>query len=184
MIKVKEAIIVEGKYDKIKLSSIVDGLIIDVGGFNIFKNKDMINLIKRLSDTRGILVFTDSDGAGLLIRNYLNGIIPKDKIKHAYIPDIYGKEKRKDKPSKEGKLGVEGVPKEIIIKAIERSGADCFGSLKSDCDSKDKITKQDLYEMGYIGKENSSKKRKELLKQLDLPENLSVNALIKVLSSL
>lgn len=181
MIKIKEAIIVEGKYDKIKLSSIVDGLIIDVGGFNIFKNEDMLNLIKKLANTRGILVFTDSDGAGLLIRNYLNGIIPKDRIKHAYIPDIYGKEKRKDKPSKEGKLGVEGVQKEVIIKAIERSGADFCNSKK---ENKKTISRLDLYEMGYIGKENSRKKRTELLKNLGLPENLSVNALIKILSNL
>lgn len=184
MIRIKEAIIVEGKYDKIKLSSIIDGLIIDIGGFSIFKDKDMINLIKKLAKTRGIVVFTDSDGAGLLIRNYLNGQIPKDRIKHAYIPDIYGKEKRKDKPSKEGKLGVEGVSKEIIIKALERSGADiCNGESKKDKQN-NKITKLDLYEMGYIGKENSSQKRKELLKSLDLPENLSVNALIKVLSEI
>ena len=116
MIKIKEAVIVEGKYDKIRLSNFIDGLIITTDGFGIFKDKEKQRLIKHLADTRGILILTDSDGAGFVIRNFLKGAVSPDKIKHAYIPDILGKEKRKDKPSKEGKLGVEGISDEIIMK--------------------------------------------------------------------
>ena len=120
MLKLKEVVIVEGKYDKIKLSQILDALIIDVGGFNIFKNKEKVQMIKKLADKNGVLILTDSDHAGFMIRNYLNGIIPQDKIKHAYIPDIIGKEKRKKTYSKERKLGVEGVDDKIILDAINK----------------------------------------------------------------
>ena len=122
MIRVKEAIIVEGRYDKIKLSSVVDGLIIETGGFRIFKDKNLLAMIRRLADSRGILIMTDSDAAGFMIRNYLSGAVDPSKIKHAYIPDILGKEKRKEKPSKEGKLGVEGVPVSAIEDALKRAG--------------------------------------------------------------
>ena len=125
MIQVREAIIVEGKYDKIKLSNFIDGLIITTDGFGIFKNKEKQALIRRLADTRGILILTDSDGAGFVIRNFLKGSVSQNRIKHAYIPDIFGKEKRKDKPSKEGKLGVEGISEKILCDAIARSGAEC-----------------------------------------------------------
>jgi ribonuclease M5 len=180
LIKVKEAIIVEGKYDKIKLTSIIDGLIIETNGFQIFKDKDQMRLIRRLADTRGILVLTDSDAAGFVIRNYLTGAIRSDKIKHAYIPDILGKEKRKEKASKEGKLGVEGVPAQVIIDALERAGVTC----ESEESTGRKITKTDLYLFGLSGNDNSAEKRQLLLKELSLPAHLSVNALVGVLNSI
>lgn len=178
MLKLKEVVIVEGKYDKIKLSQILDALIIDVGGFNIFKNKEKVQMIKKLADKNGVLILTDSDHAGFMIRNYLNGIIPQDKIKNAYIPDIIGKEKRKKTYSKERKLGVEGVDDKIILDAINKV------SLKKEEKTNNikGITKMDFYEDGLSGRDNSSDKRKKLLKKLNLPENLSQNALIKVLN--
>lgn len=178
MLKLKEVVIVEGKYDKIKLSQILDALIIDVGGFNIFKNKEKVQMIKKLADKNGVLILTDSDHAGFMIRNYLNGIIPQDKIKHAYIPDIIGKEKRKKTYSKERKLGVEGVDDKIILDAINKV------SLKKEEKTNNikEITKMDFYEDGLSGRNNSSDKRKKLLKKFNLPENLSQNALIKVLN--
>ena len=181
MIKVKEAVIVEGKYDKIKLSSIIDGLIIETRGFQIFSDKKQMALIRRLADTRGILVLTDSDAAGFVIRNYLTGAISADKIKHAYIPDILGKEKRKDKPSKEGKLGVEGVSVKVITDVLHRAGVTC--------DSNEApigrfITKTDLYLLGLSGGQNSAQKRQVLLKELLLPEYLASNSLVGVLNSI
>lgn len=181
MIKVNEAIVVEGKYDKIKLSSIVDGLIIETNGFRIFKDKEKINLLRNLAKKRGILIFTDSDSAGFLIRNYISSIIPKENIKHAYIPDIYGKEKRKYNYSKEGKLGVEGIPKKIIEKSLKDAGV-IFKETELVKKNKRKITKIDLYDYGLSGRDNSSELRKAFLKQLNLPEHLSVNSLVKVLN--
>ena len=181
MIKVNEAIVVEGKYDKIKLSSIVDGLIIETNGFRIFKDKEKINLLRNLAKKRGILIFTDSDSAGFLIRNYISSIIPKENIKHAYIPDIYGKEKRKYNYSKEGKLGVEGIPKKIIEKSLKDAGV-IFKETELVKKSKREITKIDLYDYGLSGRDNSSELRKVFLKQLNLPEHLSVNSLVKVLN--
>lgn len=181
MIKVKEAVIVEGKYDKIKLSSIIDGLIIETGGFRIFKDREQMQLIRKLADTRGILVLTDSDSAGFLIRNYLTGSIPAEKIKHAYIPDIFGKEKRKEKPSGEGKLGVEGVPVQTILEALKRAGVTCEPAGEPDGR---KITKTDLYLAGLSGGDNSSEKRRLLLQELNLPEHLTVNSLVGVLNSM
>lgn len=183
MIKIKEAIIVEGKYDKIKLSSIIDGLIIETNGFRIFKDKNKVEFLRKLADTRGILVFTDSDSAGFLIRNHISSIIPKDKIKHAYIPDIYGKEKRKNKYSKEGKLGVEGAPQEVIINSLKNANV-LYSLSEPACKDKREITKLDLYNSGLSGKDNSLKLRKKFLKQLNLPEHLSANSLLKVLNSI
>ncbi len=180
MIKVKEAVIVEGKYDKVKLASLIDGLIIETHGFQIFKDKEQMALIRRLADTRGILVLTDSDAAGFVIRNYLTGAISPDKIKHAYIPDILGKEGRKEKPSKEGKLGVEGVPAKAIMEALGRAGVVCGSSEPQGR----KITKTDLYLAGLSGGENSAEKRQLLLKTLDLPEHLAPNSLAGVLNSI
>lgn len=177
MIKLGPVILVEGKYDKIKLGQIFDSTILTTDGFGIFKQKDKLNLLRRLAETRGLLVFTDSDGAGLVIRNYLKGAIPEGKIYHAYIPDLYGKEKRKAKSSKEGKLGVEGVPDDIIVKAVEQSGAMTGGLPASGG-----ITKVDLFELGLSGGAGSAQKRKALLKELRLPENLSPNALLDVLN--
>ena len=181
-LKVKEAVIVEGKYDKIKLSSLIDGLIIETNGFQIFKDKKQMAMIRRLAGTRGILVLTDSDAAGFVISNYLTGSIPAEQVKHAYVPDIFGKEKRKEKPSKEGKLGVEGVPARAVLAALQRAGVVC--GEEEPQEQGRQITKGDLYEMGLSGGENSAQKRKALLNRLKLPEHLAPNALVKVLNSL
>lgn len=183
MITIKEVVIVEGRYDKVKLSSIIDGLIIETGGFQIFSDKERLNLIKRLADTRGILILTDSDSAGFMIRNYLCGSIPKDKIKHAYIPDIFGKERRKDKPSKEGKLGVEGVPRAVIEQALARAGV-AFDASEGEAAQRREITKFDFYVAGLSGGEGSAERRKELLKYFDLPERMTANALLQALNCL
>ena len=181
MIKIKEVIIVEGKYDKIKLSSIIDGTIIETHGFGIFKDKKQLKLIRSLAETNGLLIITDSDAAGFVIRNYLKGSVPKDKIKHAYIPDIYGQEKRKTKASKEGKIGVEGVPKEVILEAIRKAGIS-FQDVDNDIESKRKITKMDLFATGLSGRNDSAQNRKALIKHLGLPEHITTNSLIDVLN--
>lgn len=161
MIKLGPVILVEGKYDKIKLSQIFDTTILTTDGFGIFKQKDKVAMLRKLAETHGLLVFTDADGAGLVIRNFLKGAITGGKVYHAFIPDLYGKEKRKAKGSKEGKLGVEGVPDEIIIQAVERSGA-----MDETPREKGGITKADLYDLGLSGGQGSAEKRKALLKAL------------------
>lgn len=178
MLKIKEAIIVEGKYDKIKLSSIIDTLIIDVGGFHIFKDKEMTQLISTLAATRGIVIMTDSDNAGKLIRNKINSIALNGTVYNAYIPQLLGKEKRKDKPSKEGYLGVEGVNKDIILESLNRCGIN-----NTETDSNiPKITNFDLYSLGYSGKAYSKAMREKLLKRLNLPNNLTKNNLLSIIS--
>ena len=185
MIVVKEAIIVEGKYDKIKLSSFIDGMIIETRGFRIFKDKEQMAFIRKMAETKGLLILTDSDSAGFLIRNYLKGSIPSDKIKHAYIPDVLGKEPRKQKYSKEGKLGVEGVEKDTIIKALETAGVIVKDDKASNRkESVRKVSKQDFFLIGLTGGQDSHKKRQKLLKQLQLPEHLTANAMIDVINSL
>lgn len=182
MIRVREAIIVEGKYDKIKLSSLIDGLILETNGFRIFKDREQMALIRRLAETRGILVLTDSDAAGFVIRRYLSGSIPPDRIRHAYIPDIPGKERRKEKPSKEGKLGVEGVPSKVILEALRRAGVCCSEEPEGEGARKRRITKTDLYLAGLSGGRDSAEKRRALLRKLSLPEHLAANSLVEVLS--
>ena len=181
MIRVREAVIVEGKYDKIKLSSIIDGLILETRGFQIFKDQEQMALLRKLAATRGLLVLTDSDGAGFVIRNYLSGCIPKGQIKHAYIPDLFGKEKRKNKPSKEGKLGVEGVPADVIREALEKAGV-CCEEGQEPLPKGEPITKADLFAAGLSGGEGSAEKRLRLQKKLDLPERLSPNGLLQILN--
>ncbi|MBO5065638.1 MAG: DUF4093 domain-containing protein [Clostridia bacterium] len=180
MIKIDRAIIVEGRYDKIKLSSILDAVIIETEGFGIFNNKEKQKLIRRLADAKGLLILTDSDSAGFKIRAFIKGIVPAEKIKHAYIPDIFGKEKRKTEPSKEGKIGVEGVKKELIIDALRKAGVFCEETEKKE---RREITKLDLYEDGLSGKEDSEALRKKLLHHLDLPEKLTSNALVQILNT-
>ncbi len=177
MIRLEPVILVEGKYDKIKLSRIFDTTILTTDGFGIFKQKDKLDLLRRLAETRGLLIFTDADGAGFVIRNHLKGSLPTGKVYHAYIPDLYGKEKRKAKGSKEGKLGVEGVPDDVIIKAVEHSGA-----LSAQPVQKGEITKSDLFELGLSGGAGSAQMRQKLLHKLDLPAHLSPNALLDVLN--
>lgn len=181
MISVKEAIIVEGRYDKIKLSGIVDAPIIETNGFRVFSDKEKQALIRNIAAKRGILVLTDSDGAGFVIRNFLRGAVPKEQIKHCYIPQIEGKERRKPQKSKEGLLGVEGVTDEIIINAIRKSGATVLGEEQK---QRQEITKADLFELGLTGGENSAQKRQALLKKLNMPTYLSTNALLTALNCL
>lgn len=182
MISIKEAVIVEGRYDKIKLSEVIDTPVIETGGFRIFKDKEKQNLIRKIAEERGILVLTDSDSAGFVIRNFLKGSVPEEKIKHAYIPQLKGKEKRKSEESKEGLLGVEGVSAEIIADAVRKSAATILG--EDNEIKKSEITKQDLYELGLTGKENSAILREELLRKLELPTYLSTNAMLSALNCL
>ena len=181
MIKIKEAILVEGRYDKNTLSQIVDAPIFETSGFGIFKNKQQMDFLRRVAQQRGLIVFTDSDGAGFVIRNHIKSAIPAQHLKHAYIPDIYGKERRKATAGKEGKLGVEGMRPEIIIDALHRCGATVEGENVSDAST---ITKQDLMELGLSGGKDSAAKRLALLKKLDLPEHMSANALLQALNML
>ena len=178
MIKIKEAVIVEGKYDKIKLSNILDTFIVETNGFQIYKDKARKDFIKRLANERGIIILTDSDHSGFQLRNYISMGIPKDKIKHLYIPDVYGKEKRKSTPSKEGKLGVEGIDDKILIKLFENVK---IGFAKTE--DKELISNYDLFVAGISGGANSKEKRRKLLKRLNLPEFLSTNSLLSYLNS-
>ena len=182
MLKIDQAIIVEGKYDKIKLSSIIDGIIITTNGYGIFKDKEKLELIRFYARNRGIIILTDSDSAGFKIRGYLKGSVPSDKITNVYIPDIFGKEKRKEKPSCEGKLGVEGIDKNIIIESFKKSGV-IFGS--SDIPEKrEPITRTDIYELGLTGAPDSSLLRKKLLHKLKLPEKLSTTGMLEIINTM
>ena len=182
MLKIREAIVVEGRYDKNTLSQIVEADILETAGFGILKDKKQLAFLRKVAETRGLIVFTDSDGAGFVIRNFLKGAIPASQLKHAYIPDILGKEKRKSAPGKEGKIGVEGMTPDVIIECLKRSGATF-----EECDTtldKANITKQDLMALGLSGGKNSGDKRKQLLKQLNLPEHMSSNAMLQALNLL
>ena len=182
MLKIKEAIVVEGRYDKNTLSQIVDAPILETSGFGIMKDKQQLKLLRRVAQSRGLIVFTDSDGAGFVIRNFLKGAIEPKYLLHAYIPDIPGKEKRKSAPGKEGKLGVEGMTPQIITDALRKAGATVLG--EEAVRSAGNITKQDLMELGLSGGEGSSFLRKKLLKKLDMPEHMSANALLQALNLL
>ena len=181
MVKIREAIVVEGRYDKNTLSQIVDAPILETSGFGIFKDKQQMALLRRIAETRGLIVFTDSDGAGFVIRNHIKSAIPGKYLKHAYIPDVYGKERRKAAPGKEGKLGVEGMKTQVLIDALRRSGATVEGESTVPCHQ---ISKQDLMELGLSGGADASAKRLALLKRLDLPEHMSANAMLQALNLL
>ena len=181
MLKIKEAVVVEGRYDKNTLSQIVDAPILETSGFGIFRDKEQMSLLRRVAERRGLIVFTDSDGAGFVIRNHIKSAISGKFLKHAYIPDIYGKEKRKAAPGKEGKLGVEGLPPEILLDALRRAGATIEGE---DSPGNKGITKQDLMERGLSGGDNAGAKRQQLLKKLGLPERMSANAMLQALNLL
>lgn len=180
MIKISKAVIVEGKYDKIKLSSLLDALIIDTEGFGIFNDKEKQRLIVRLAAARGLLVLTDSDAAGFKIRSFIGGCVPPGQICHAYIPDIFGKERRKAHTSKEGKLGVEGVPAQVLLNILERCGADPepAGAQRRE------ITAADLYTDGLSGKESSRRARTAFLRKAGLPARLSTKSMCQVINSL
>lgn len=181
MIKVKEAIVVEGRYDKNTLSQIVDAPIFQTNGFSVMHDKDLLQLLRRVAQARGLIVFTDSDGAGFVIRNHLKSAIPGEFLKHAYIPDIYGKERRKSAPGKEGKLGVEGMTPAVILDCLRRAGATMDDTEQSPAGE---ITKQDMVDLGLSGGKDSSAKRKKLLRQLQLPEHMSSNAMLQALNLL
>lgn len=182
MLRIREAIVVEGRYDKNTLSQLVDGVILETNGFGIFKDKEKLALLRRIAEKRGLILLTDSDGAGFVIRNYLKGAIPSERVKQAYIPDIVGKEKRKRRPGKEGKLGVEGMSPAVLEAALRQAGATILGEEAQR--QMTALTKADLYACGLSGGERSKENRKGLLRRLGLPEHLSPNAMLPVLSAL
>ena len=177
--KIREVIVVEGRYDKNTLSQTVDAAIVDVGGFGVFNDAQTVALLRRLAETRGVILFTDPDGAGFVIRNRLKGALPRDGVKHAYAPDVYGKEKRKKRGGWEGKLGVEGMRPEVLLDALRRAGATFEG--EDAREAGEPITKADLLDAGLIG-DGSVSRRAALVKALDLPEHISTNALLDVLN--
>lgn len=179
MIKINEAVIVEGKYDKIKLSNILDALIIETNGFGIYKDKERRDFIRRLAKERGLIILTDSDHSGFQIRNFIANCAKGGSVKHLYIPDVYGKERRKEQPSKEGKLGVEGISDDVLIKLFSDNGVEYENS-----QPRELITNYDLFAAGISGTPKAGKKKKKLLKQLNLPEFLSTNSLLDCLNSM
>lgn len=181
MHKVREVILVEGRYDKNKLSQFLDAVILETKGFGIFNERQKLELLRSLAEKRGLIVLTDSDGAGFVIRNFLKGSIDPRFIKHAYIPDMPGKERRKAHPSREGKLGVEGMTPQVLLAALRRAGATID---EVEHHAQPEIKKADLYASGLSGRENSAARRKELMNALDLPEHLSSTALLDVLNAL
>lgn len=182
MVRIREAIVVEGRYDKNTLSQIVDAPILETSGFGILKDKQQLALLRRVASERGLIILTDSDGAGFVIRNFLKGAIDNRFLKHAYIPDIAGKERRKTAAGKEGKLGVEGMQPQVLIEALRRCGATFIGET-SERQAGD-ITKQDFVQWGLSGGQNSAEKRRNLLQLLDLPEHMSANAMLQALNLL
>lgn len=180
MIDIDKIIVVEGKYDKIKLSSFINGVIIETDGFGIFKDKEKQRLLRNIAEKKGIVILTDSDSAGFVIRSFLSSIIPNDYIVNAYIPDIFGKEKRKETYSKEGKLGVEGVSADVIVSALMKAGVCCK---QSENKSIRKVTSSDLFEDGLTGSPNSNTNRLKLLKYLDLPSRMTKNAMLNLINS-
>ncbi len=182
-LRIQEAVVVEGRYDKSTLSGVVDTVILETAGFGIFKNGERLALLRRLARQRGLIVLTDSDGAGFVIRNFLKGAIPPGQVKHAYIPDVYGKERRKRAPGREGKLGVEGMPPEVLRQAILRAGATV---LDGDAPARPQgnLTPADLFALGLSGTPDAARRRGELLRRLDLPQGMSAKALLAALNAL
>lgn len=183
MIRVREVIVVEGRYDKNTLRQTVDATVIETSGFGIFSDGETLQLLRKLAVSRGLIILTDSDGAGFVIRNYLKGALPKDRVKHAYIPDLFGKERRKRRAGGEGKLGVEGMQADVLLRALQRAGA-TFDKAQEPEKRGRRITRADLYADGLSGGTQSGKKRRELLRRLDLPEHLNAKGLIEVLNAL
>lgn len=182
MLHIREAIAVEGRYDKNTLSQVVDTLILETGGFQMFRDPEKMALLRRAAERRGLIVLTDSDGAGFVIRNRIKGTIPARFLKHAYIPDVYGKERRKRRAGKEGKLGVEGMPPAVLEDVLRRAGATFLEENAQSIPSGQPLTKGDLFAAGLSGGPNSAEKREALLKRLELPEHMSANALLAVLN--
>ena len=181
MRKISEVIVVEGKYDKNTLSQVVDAVIIETSGFGVFNNREKQQLLRTLAQKRGLIVMTDSDGAGFVIRNFIKGCVDPKLVKHAYIPDIYGKERRKSSASKEGKLGVEGMSPDVILDCLRRAGATIDGENSRTSAG---ISKADMYKKGLTGKPDSAKKRAELLRKNALPERMTAEALLQVVNAI
>ena len=182
MIKLRQAIVVEGRYDKNALCQLVDAPVIETHGFGVMKDRRLLGFLRQVAAARGLIILTDSDGAGFVIRNFLKGALPPEQVLHAYIPDVPGKERRKRAPGREGKLGVEGMPPEVLLEALRRAGATIEGEDAPLPGAR--ITKADLYAAGLTGGADSRAARQRLLEQLDLPEHLSTNALLEVLNAL
>lgn len=181
MHRVSEVIVVEGRYDKNTLSQVVDAVIIETSGFGLFNDSEKQQLLRTLAQNRGLIVMTDSDGAGFVIRNFIKGCVDPKLVKHAYIPDVYGKERRKSSPSKEGKLGVEGMSPDVILDCLRRAGATIDGACTG---ASAGISKADMYKKGLTGKPDSAKKRAELLEKMALPEKMTAEALLQVLNAI
>ena len=182
-VPIREAVVVEGRYDKAVVAQAVDTTILETAGFGIFKNEERLALLRRLASTRGLIVLTDPDGAGFVIRNYLKGAIPKDQVKHAYVPDVYGKERRKRIAGREGKLGVEGMPPEVVRQAILRAGATILDGAVQVRPQGD-LTPADLFALGLSGAPGAAERRAALLRGLELPEHMSAKALLAALNAL
>lgn len=180
--RIREVIIVEGRYDKNALSQVVDAVILTTEGFGVFHDKEKLSYFRRLAEQRGVILLTDPDGAGFVIRNHLKGALPPERVKQAYVPDVPGKERRKKKGGKEGKLGVEGMSPEVLLAALKNAGATIEG--ESTARENDQITKQDFVEFGLSGGPNASERRKRLENRLHLPEHMSANALLQALNLL
>lgn len=182
MRRVREVIVVEGRYDKNALRQAVEATVVETGGFGIFRNGEKLALLRRMAEERGLILLMDSDGAGFVIRNFLKGAIPPQRLKQAYIPDIYGKERRKATPGKEGKLGVEGMRPEVLIQALERAGAvfEDGGAAENPAP----VTKGDFYQLGLTGGQDSAALRERLLRTLGLPERMTANALLEAVNLL
>lgn len=183
MVRIREAIVVEGKYDQNTLRQIVDTAVIPTHGFGVMKDRELLAFLRTVAEKRGLILLTDSDGAGFVIRNFLKGALPKEQVRHAYIPDIAGKERRKKAPGKEGKLGVEGMEPAVLLEALRRAGA-TFLDEAAEAPAGTPITKADLYEWGLSGGPDSREKRLALLKTLNLPSHMSANALLEALNLL
>lgn len=182
MIRVRQAIVVEGRYDKNTLRQIVDAPIFETGGFGVMNNRELLGFLREVAERRGLIILTDSDGAGFVIRNYLKGALPRDKVLHAYIPDVAGKERRKRHAGKEGKLGVEGMTPEVLLSALRAARAEIEGETAAPAG--EPITKTDLFDLGLSGGPDSAARRKALQKELALPEHLSANGLVEALNIL
>ncbi len=184
MKKIREVIVVEGRYDKNALCQVVDATVVTLGGFSVFNDREKLAFLRRLAEKRGLIVLTDSDGAGFVLRNYLRGALPRDRVKQAYIPDIRGKEKRKRAPGKEGKLGVEGMSPQVLLESLRRAGATFEGEDAPAAPASAPITKTDLFLLGLSGRPDSAARRSALLARLDLPEHLTANGLLEALNLL
>lgn len=183
MVKIQEAIVVEGKYDRNTLAQLIDAAIIPTQGFGVMKDRELLAFLRQVAEKRGLIILTDSDGAGFVIRNFLKGALPKEQVRHAYIPDIPGKERRKDKPGKEGLLGVEGMEGQVLLEALRRAGATFLEEALHSAPASP-ITKTDLFELGFSGQPDSREKRLALLKRLGLPARMSANAMLEAINLL